>query len=87
MGDNDVFMEKLENIYKISSEHCNYLELCIIVYKKKKKKKRTGSSVDLEMAHYKPSHLTLLHSEWPKLCRVLAILSAIGLKLFHLQRL
>ena len=26
------------------------------------------------------SLLTLLHSEWPKLCRVLAVLSAIGLK-------
>ena len=28
--------------------------------------------------------LTLLHSEWPKLCRVLAILSAIGLiNMYH----
>ena len=26
------------------------------------------------------SKLTLLHSEWPKLCRVLAVLSAIGLQ-------
>ena len=30
--------------------------------------------------------LTLLHSEWPKLHRALAVLSAIGLTLLHSER-
>ena len=27
--------------------------------------------------------LALLHSEWPKLCGVLAILSAVGVEIYH----
>ena len=58
------------------------LNMTIAVYCERRVIRTTAITEFVNCLFFVVVYLTLLHSEWPKLCGVLTILSAIGLRYF-----
>ena len=70
-----VSMRNWKNYPSIIIKYPSYLEL----WNNKKNLQEKNRTIICALTHITRGCLTLLHSEWPKLYGVLAILSAIGL--------